>query len=163
MIIPIKSLKGEKETNAFLKIKDTKQSKGLYLVKVPEDIQNFKTIEIYPVSFLISGEMSFSAEALDFLDIEYLAKNMNKGDEVTINVVCAGYINSTGLLTIGNIANLPKGIEMVNKFLMVDYDNHAKYSELSSSKTSSLYEYASSVIKGSLSYEIREVRSKVGF
>ncbi len=163
MIIPIKSLKGEKETNAFLKIKDTKQSKGLYLVKVPEDIQNFKTIEIYPVSFLISGEMSFSAEALDFLDIEYLAKNMNKGDEVTINVVCAGYINSTGILTIGNIANLPKGIELVNKFLMVDYDNHAKYSELSSSKTSSLYEYASSVIKGSLSYEIREVRSKVGF
>ncbi len=163
MIIPIKSLQGEKETNAFLKIKDTKQSKGLYLVKVPENVQNFNTIEIYPVSFMISGEMSFSAEALDFLDIEYLAKNMNKGSEVTINVLCAGYINNSGVLTIGNIANLPKGIELVDKFLLVDYDNHAKYSELTSSKTSSLFEYASSVIKGNLSYEIREVKSRVGF
>jgi len=163
MIIPIISIATEKETNVFLKIKDTKQTKGLYLVKVPEDIQNFRTIETYPVSFMISGEMSFSAEALDFLDIEYLARNMNKGSEVTINVLCAAYINSSGVLTIGNIANLPKGIELVDRFILIDYDNHAKYSELTNSRISSLFEYASSVIKGKLSYEINEVKSRVGF
>ena len=166
MNITLKIIEGKGFVEPELKINHMTKVSDMFLVQLPDNINEIKKMKINPISFIANCTLLFDKE-----DAINLLPKINQCYTMTeevgkMDVICSFYIDSNGMLSVGTIAELPESLEYIDgekPHVLIDYGNHMNWCKLSGEPTPTLFQYAKKVILQQNDFVVEEGHFKVGF